>query len=201
MEEKMFLCHAQTLWESRPQSQHLHFRSKGQITAPPAAPGESDWGVLSGAVPGSPRDTANTPQVTGSQRPHTSTSTPITVTLLQHPTERSSKALHSMQALTFDNKTQTALRLSFLDRIPSIIFFGYSTFCCFLVWKVLSWLWAVYQFTDLCSSAATGTYSSSFVFALLLLPPKSTNLLWLTVVRAYWLPKKGTLHLVLNSVH
>lgn len=36
----------------------------------------------------------------------------------------------------------------FLYKIPSIIFFGYSTFCCFLVWNVWSWLWDVYHFTD-----------------------------------------------------
>lgn len=72
--------------------------------------GKAGLGVLSCTVPGSMSDPPNTPEVRGCEFPFTPTSIHITVTLLQHSTERFSKALHSMKALTFENKTQTSSR-------------------------------------------------------------------------------------------
>lgn len=145
MEERMFLQHAQTLLEQitvTPSTFHVQVTDHGSSCCCWRKLTWLCWAV-SARLQG---------WHTWGHRVWLSTYTGIfhiTGALLQHPTERFSKALRSTKALTFENKTQTSLALvHFLHKIPSIIFFGYSTFCCCLVRNVWSRLWDVYHFTD-----------------------------------------------------
>lgn len=82
--------------------------------APAAANGQkqkANLGVLSHTMQGFIDYIANMPEVRGYEYPFTCTSIQITVSLLQHTSRRFLKALHSIKALPFENKTKHLLVL------------------------------------------------------------------------------------------